>query len=51
MFNCTIASYVVANVLTTVLCFDRAKKIPLIIRRYLPDKSYEDWAVDELIIP
>ncbi|XP_065906609.1 DNA-directed RNA polymerases I, II, and III subunit RPABC2-like [Dysidea avara] len=28
----------------------KAKKIPLIIRRYLPDKSYEDWAVDELIV-
>lgn len=28
----------------------KAKKIPIIIRRYLPDQSYEDWAVDELII-
>lgn len=26
------------------------KKIPLIVRRYLPDNSYEDWAVDELIV-
>jgi DNA-directed RNA polymerases I, II, and III subunit RPABC2 len=26
------------------------KKIPLIVRRYLPDGSYEDWSVDELII-
>ncbi|KAH3666478.1 hypothetical protein OGAPHI_003474 [Ogataea philodendri] len=26
------------------------RKIPLIIRRYLPDGSYEDWSVDELII-
>jgi DNA-directed RNA polymerase I, II, and III subunit RPABC2 len=25
------------------------KKIPFIIRRYLPDNSYEDWRVDELI--
>jgi DNA-directed RNA polymerase I, II, and III subunit RPABC2 len=25
-------------------------KIPLIIRRRLPDGSYEDWNVDELII-
>ena len=25
-------------------------KIPIIIRRYLPDNSYEDWAIDELII-
>ena len=24
------------------------KKIPLIIRRFLPDGSYEDWRVDEL---
>lgn len=32
----------------------REKKIPIIIRRYLPDHtaetpSYEDWAVPELI--
>ncbi|KAK9479040.1 DNA-directed RNA polymerase [Lipomyces japonicus] len=26
------------------------KKIPLIIRRYLPDGSYEDWGSDELIV-
>lgn len=25
-------------------------KIPLIIRRYLPDGSYEDWKVSELIL-
>ncbi|KAG8820722.1 DNA-directed RNA polymerases I II and III subunit RPABC2 [Serendipita sp. 400] len=25
------------------------KKIPLIIRRYLPDGSFEDWSVSELI--
>lgn len=24
-------------------------KIPLIIRRYLPDGSFEDWSVSELI--
>ncbi|PIK61260.1 putative DNA-directed RNA polymerases I, II, and III subunit RPABC2 [Apostichopus japonicus] len=28
----------------------KARKIPMIIRRYLPDGSYEDWGVDELII-
>jgi DNA-directed RNA polymerase I, II, and III subunit RPABC2 len=28
----------------------KAKKIPMIIRRYLPDGSFEDWAIDELII-
>ena len=33
----------------------RARKIPLIVRRYLPDHtkdhpSYEDWRVDELIV-
>ena len=28
----------------------RNRKIPIIIRRYLPDGSYEDWGVDELII-
>lgn len=26
------------------------KKIPLMIRRYLPDGSYEDWSVQELIV-
>ena len=29
----------------------RAYKIPFIIRRYLPDGSYEDWAVKELKLP
>ena len=24
------------------------KKMPLVIRRYLPDGSFEDWNVDEL---
>lgn len=28
----------------------KQKKISLIIRRYLPDGSYEDWRVDELKI-
>jgi len=28
----------------------RERKIPLIIRRYLPDESYEDWSIDELEI-
>jgi len=28
----------------------KARKIPLIIRRYLPDNSFEDWSIDELII-
>jgi len=28
----------------------RERKIPMIIRRYLPDGSYEDWSIDELII-
>ncbi|XP_055844512.1 DNA-directed RNA polymerases I, II, and III subunit RPABC2 [Episyrphus balteatus] len=28
----------------------KQKKIPIIIRRYLPDHSYEDWSIDELII-
>lgn len=26
------------------------RRIPLVIRRYLPDGSYEDWGCDELII-
>lgn len=28
----------------------QAKKIPLVIRRYLPDNSFEDWKVEELIV-
>ncbi|XP_037949311.1 DNA-directed RNA polymerases I, II, and III subunit RPABC2-like [Teleopsis dalmanni] len=28
----------------------KQKKIPIIIRRYLPDHSYEDWSIDELTI-
>lgn len=28
----------------------KARKIPIIIRRYLPDGSYEDWSINELII-
>ncbi|DBB11177.1 hypothetical protein WJX82_002283 [Trebouxia sp. C0006] len=28
----------------------REKKIPFTVRRYLPDGSYEDWSVQELII-
>ncbi|XP_045196972.1 DNA-directed RNA polymerases I, II, and III subunit RPABC2-like [Mercenaria mercenaria] len=28
----------------------KARKIPMIIRRYLPDGSFEDWGIDELII-
>jgi len=28
----------------------KARRIPIIIRRFLPDGSYEDWAINELII-
>jgi DNA-directed RNA polymerase I, II, and III subunit RPABC2 len=28
----------------------KERKIPIIIRRWLPDKTYEDWPVSELII-
>ncbi|XP_043462096.1 DNA-directed RNA polymerases I, II, and III subunit RPABC2 [Leptopilina heterotoma] len=28
----------------------KQRKIPIIIRRFLPDNSYEDWGIDELII-
>ncbi|XP_073017563.1 DNA-directed RNA polymerases II, IV and V subunit 6A-like [Primulina eburnea] len=28
----------------------RQRKIPFTIRRYLPDGSYEDWGVNELIV-
>ena len=27
----------------------RQRKVPLMIRRFLPDGSYEDWGVNELI--
>jgi len=27
----------------------REKKIPFTVRRYLPDNTYEDWSVEELI--
>jgi DNA-directed RNA polymerases I, II, and III subunit RPABC2 len=27
------------------------KKIPFVIRRRLPDNSFEDWSIDELLIP
>ncbi|KAK2070379.1 hypothetical protein P8C59_004877 [Phyllachora maydis] len=27
----------------------REKKIPLIVRRYMPDGSYEDWTCEELL--
>lgn len=28
----------------------KLEKIPIIIRRYLPDGSYEDWSANELIL-
>ena len=28
----------------------REKKIPFIIRRYLPNNSYEDWKLEELLL-
>lgn len=28
-----------------------AKKIPFIIRRRLPDNTYEDWKINELVYP
>jgi DNA-directed RNA polymerase I, II, and III subunit RPABC2 len=28
----------------------RERKVPIVIRRYLPDNSYEDWHINELII-
>lgn len=27
------------------------KKIPITIRRFLPDGTFEDWTLDELSIP
>lgn len=27
------------------------KKLPFIVRRRLPDGSFEDWSIDELLIP
>ena len=28
----------------------RERKIPIVIRRYLPDGSHEDWGIEELIV-
>ena len=28
----------------------RAKRVPFVVRRYMPDGSYEDWGIDELIV-
>ncbi|CAJ0944041.1 unnamed protein product, partial [Mesorhabditis belari] len=28
----------------------KARKIPIIVRRYLPDGSFEDWSVDQLAV-
>eukprot|EP00980_Cylindrotheca_fusiformis_P006706 scaffold1398_cov116-Cylindrotheca_fusiformis.AAC.23 len=28
----------------------RERKIPIIVRRYLPDGSHEDWSIDELVV-
>ncbi|CAJ0574343.1 unnamed protein product, partial [Mesorhabditis spiculigera] len=28
----------------------KARKVPIIVRRYLPDGSFEDWSVDQLSI-
>jgi DNA-directed RNA polymerase I, II, and III subunit RPABC2 len=28
----------------------RERKIPIIVRRYLPDGTHEDWGIDELIV-
>jgi DNA-directed RNA polymerase I, II, and III subunit RPABC2 len=28
----------------------RLRKIPMIIRRYLPNNTYEDWSLDDLLI-
>jgi len=28
----------------------KARKIPIIVRRYLPDGSFEDWNLEELVI-
>lgn len=29
----------------------KEKKIPITIRRFLPDGTYEDWTLEELNIP
>lgn len=28
----------------------RARKLPLIIRRYLPNREFEDWKASELLL-
>lgn len=29
----------------------KEKKIPITIRRFLPDGTFEDWSLDELSVP
>merc|ERR1712087_513762 len=40
-----------ARILGTRALQIRQRKIPIVVRRFLPDNSYEDWTVDELVIP
>jgi hypothetical protein len=28
----------------------KAKKIPLLVRRYLPNGQYEDWRLEDMVI-
>ena len=28
----------------------KKKKIPLMVRRYLPNKTFEDWRLEDLVI-
>jgi len=28
----------------------REKRVPFVVRRYMPDGSYEDWPIDDLIV-
>uniref|UniRef100_A0A8P4KCU0 DNA-directed RNA polymerases I, II, and III subunit RPABC2 n=1 Tax=Dicentrarchus labrax TaxID=13489 RepID=A0A8P4KCU0_DICLA len=48
--SCAVESLCTSQCLTVIVPSNRSRKIPIIIRRYLPDGSYEDWGCDELII-
>ena len=40
----------VTDTLTIAKLELKEKKIPLLIRRYLPDSTYEDWRLEDLVV-
>lgn len=52
LYFCLSTSFILnrRNKTDLVLLRCRARKIPIIIRRFLPDGSFEDWGIDELLM-